>query len=676
MIGQFGETIVLDWGLAKDLTARIAMKASEADEWATLLTEVEELRESIKEGVEALPISESSPQPSFSDSEFMTKTGSVMGTATYMSPEQARGAQQLVGPASDVFSLGVVLYEILSGVSPFRTTSLAMTLSRVANAKYEPLHKLNRHVPRALCAVCDRAMSLDPASRYKNASELAEEINSYLAGNAVAAFREPWWAKLDRIAGKHKVLVRSSFIALCSISVISLIGIAKVDHARRLEESAHQRSLMQLQSARKSVDAWLIDLSGDLQFYPGMESVRLELLQRAEQYYSANIATMNDSNGESLEKAKAILRLGDIARLRGNIDDARLQYEEARNRLESLLAVDSAKTKPDILVQQANSLLGLALCGLESNVFDEELESICENAFELATRALQIDPNSLDAFKTHLRTAQCRSRIEAKHAKYDWAAEQLIAPIVEAERLFSAASSPGEFRLLIGLIHDQARCFEALHDTVSASQAYRKLERLYSERLEYFPARPDSFEARSQARVKLGKLLSEQSEPQATMRILEAAEGDLQEAWNLLYEDSFFLENFSVVQAGLAACLSELGDRPRAEALLRASIERLQSVIRRDGSNTQRIASMANYFMALAETLPNRSEPSLISFFVMPENSFSISATRVLTKRLGGRWSRCIGHLIKNRCRHETIGNDKRLVSLRSLNPNVNLQGH
>ncbi len=93
------------------------------------------------------------------------------------------------------------------------------------------------------------------------------------------------------------------------------------------------------------------------------------------------------------------------------------------------------------------------------------------------------------------------------------------------------------------------------------------------------------------------------------MRILEAAEGDLQEAWNLLYEDSFFLENFSVVQAGLAACLSELGDRPRAEALLRASIERLQSVIRRDGSNTQRIASMANYFMALAETLPNRSEP-------------------------------------------------------------------
>jgi eukaryotic-like serine/threonine-protein kinase len=634
MVGQFGETIVLDWGLAKQLSNTDSsshltkIESSDAVPATDQLAATEE--GSIPETLLVTAFRDSSGSARVFDAEDLTKTGSVMGTASYMSPEQARGEKDLIGTASDVFSLGVMLYEILSGISPFRSTSVALTLDRVANAQYQSLQRLNRRIPKALSAICDRAMQLSPAARYADAAELGVDIDNYLAGNAVAAFREPWWCKLDRVAAKNLVIVRSAFAALCLIAIVSLVGIAKIDYARQRESAArqlaqqenqlkqqalsseklaHQDSVDQLKAARRSVDTWLIDLSGDLQFYPGMESLRQELLIRAESYYQENLSTVKLETPERLiERAMARLRLGDVARLQNETDKARIQFDQAIIELEFIRQRWANDLPNQWFLQQANARLGLALCELEQPQAQTSTTiDLMDEAWQAAEKATEKLPDSLDAKKTKFRMARCRGRMFVACDQASRAVEFLEACVTEAEHCFDEHSTPSEFHLLTGLIHDQARALEASQQFEEAANRLIALEQLYTKRIALFPTRPDLREARSHVRVKLGSLRMTAGKISEAVPWLEDGEEDLKEAWKSFSQDSFFQENLSIVEADLAGCFHELGDQQRSEELVREAIQRLQDVIRREGSNLTRVQTMASLFLQLAELLSDKS---------------------------------------------------------------------
>ncbi len=148
-----------------------------------------------------------------------TATGDVLGTPAFMSPEQAAGRHDAVGPVSDVYGLGATLYALLTGRPPFDADGIGALLHKVEHGDFPPPRKLRPEVPRALEAICLKAMARAPAARYATALELAADLERWLGDEPVRAFREPLSARARRWVRRHRILVTS----LAAVLVTSVL---------------------------------------------------------------------------------------------------------------------------------------------------------------------------------------------------------------------------------------------------------------------------------------------------------------------------------------------------------------------------------------------------------------------------------------------------------------------
>jgi len=195
----------------------------------------------------------------------LTQTGSVMGTPSYMPPEQASGKMSKIGPLADVYSLGAMLYCLLTGRPPFQAPSAVDTLLQVVDTDPVPPRRLNPRIPADLETVCLKCLDKDPAKRYKSAGALAEELDRFLRGEPILArpigraARGVRWCKRNPVvatlvAGILFVLVTglsvSAALAVLAQNERQKVAAANVELSQALANATTQKELAEQQTAR------------------------------------------------------------------------------------------------------------------------------------------------------------------------------------------------------------------------------------------------------------------------------------------------------------------------------------------------------------------------------------------------------------------------------------------
>jgi serine/threonine protein kinase/tetratricopeptide (TPR) repeat protein len=320
LIGEYGETVVIDWGLAKNL---------------------DEL-----DGPDSLPRARAAANPKAPETSSLGSTltiaGSVMGTPAYMAPEQARG--EPVDQRADVFALGAMLYHLLAGVPPYNARTATDVIAAAATGKVVPLPLREPGAPPDLVAIVERAMAQLPIDRYADAGELATELRRFLTGQLVSAHRYTAGQRIQRFVRRHRAAVTIAALAAIGFAAGGTFAVRRIVHERDVAD--HERALADTrrQAAEHLIDKMLSDVRTKLE-----QIGRLDLLaslgSEIRNYYDTLAKVPGGMPADDLDRmAIAVDLVGVAERDSGKLDEALATWTGVRGQLADAVSLGGPTT--------------------------------------------------------------------------------------------------------------------------------------------------------------------------------------------------------------------------------------------------------------------------------------------------------------------------------------------
>jgi serine/threonine-protein kinase len=372
IVGKHGETLVVDWGLAKPLGR-------------------------VEPGVDS---GERTLIPRSASGSASTLPGSTLGTPAYMSPEQAEGDHEHVGPRSDVYSLGATLYCLLTGKPPFEG-ELAHVIRRVQNGHSPPPRQLDPSIDRALESVCLKAMVLRPSDRYGSPRALAEDVERWMADEPVFAWHEPWTRTLIRWLTRHRVGVTAAgaavLVALVGAAVVLgvqtranaalsaanadlAVATTKVKSANADLAAANERERARFALAQEAIRTFHTGVSEDVLLKQlEFKALRAKLLRGAQEFYRKleGILQGQEDRESRLALGRAYLEVSELTRQLDSVEEANIGLRRALDLFEGLTRENPADEESQRALALGERALGIIkyMVGQQDEGFAAELRS-------------------------------------------------------------------------------------------------------------------------------------------------------------------------------------------------------------------------------------------------------------------------------------------------------------
>ena len=350
-----------------------------------------------------------------------TQAGAILGTPSYMAPEQAGGRTEQVGPAADVYALGAILYEALTGRPPFQAATLLDTLEQVRTQEPVPPTRLQSKLPRDLETICLKCLEKDPRRRYASADALADDLRRFLAdepilARAVGPVERTWrWChRKPLVAGLVAALVLVFLGGFAGVfwqwrraegqtlltqrqrdAVAAQQGIAQ--HERDTAIHEQERAEANFQKARSVVDK-LTSVGEGLVGQPGMEKTGRAVLEEALRFYEGFLQEKSADPAVRLETARACVRVGTIRRSLGQFEDAEHAMRQGADHYARLAAEFPAE--PLYRTEQSDCVRRLASIYVLRGEIEKAREAFYQ-AIAIQEQLLAESPDNLD-FKANL----------------------------------------------------------------------------------------------------------------------------------------------------------------------------------------------------------------------------------------------------------------------------------